>query len=201
MKRCPACGETFGDDVKFCDADGAALVAEPAAALREPPRVGGLRTLSLLAIGLALGLVVGAAAFVLYRAATREGSSDSVHTDPPKPTAAAATTPRPLRVEPELEPSPSPEPTPTPTPSPETAPTPQKPGAGVETLSDSPATIGGSGGRAPGRVVLHLTDGSRVEAEDAWRAPEGVWYRRGGLAQLLDRSRVISVERLAEPTP
>jgi hypothetical protein len=202
MKRCPSCGETFDDGVKFCDADGAPLVSVSAAAPLDPPRAGGLRTLSVLVVGLTLGLVVGAAAFALYRAAAPEGSSDTAPSAAPG-TTAASSAPRPPRVEPEATPtaSPTPEATPTPTPLPAQAAPPPKPGTGVETLSDSPATIGGPGGRAPQRVVLHLADGSRVEADDAWRAPEGVWYRRGGIAQLLDSSRVTSVERLAEPTP
>ena len=199
MKRCPSCGESFGNDVKFCDADGSPLVAEPASTKSQSE--GQPRTKLVLATGLVLGLAVGAAVIALYRPGTHEGGSDSTHTAPSAPPAAAST-PRPLRVEPEASPSasPSPEPTPTAVPSPTPSP-PRPPRGGVESLSDSPATIGGPGGRAPGRIVLHLTDGSRVEAEDAWRAPEGVWYRRGGIAQLLDRSRIASVERLAEPTP
>ncbi|HZI18791.1 MAG TPA: lytic transglycosylase domain-containing protein [Pyrinomonadaceae bacterium] len=42
---------------------------------------------------------------------------------------------------------------------------------------------------------LHLSDGSTMEVELAWEDAQGVWYRRGGLTQLVPRSRVKKIER------
>ena len=42
---------------------------------------------------------------------------------------------------------------------------------------------------------LHLADGSNVEVDEAWEDAQGVWYRRGGVSHLIDRSRVRRIER------
>ncbi|HEX8071705.1 MAG TPA: lytic transglycosylase domain-containing protein [Pyrinomonadaceae bacterium] len=49
---------------------------------------------------------------------------------------------------------------------------------------------------------LHLTDGTVVEADEAWADPQSVWYRRGGVTYSVERARVARIERdaAAEPT-
>jgi len=42
---------------------------------------------------------------------------------------------------------------------------------------------------------LRLKDGSVVEVDEAWEDAQGVWYRRGGVTHLVERSRVRSIER------
>ena len=42
---------------------------------------------------------------------------------------------------------------------------------------------------------LHLSDGTTLEVDEAWEDAQGVWFRRGNVRQLLDRSRVRSIER------
>jgi Zn-finger nucleic acid-binding protein len=42
---------------------------------------------------------------------------------------------------------------------------------------------------------LRLADGSTLEVEQAWEDAQGVWYRRGGLTQLVPRERVRKIER------
>ena len=37
---------------------------------------------------------------------------------------------------------------------------------------------------------LRLTDGSTMEVDEAWEDAQGVWYRRGGVTYLVERSRV-----------
>src|SRR5437763_8646987 len=37
---------------------------------------------------------------------------------------------------------------------------------------------------------LRLTDGSTMEVDEAWEDTQGVWYRRGGVTYLVERSRV-----------
>lgn len=42
---------------------------------------------------------------------------------------------------------------------------------------------------------LRLTDGTAVEFDDAWEDSRGVWYRKGGLVNLVTRDRVAAIER------
>jgi len=196
MKRCPSCGEAYDDAVKFCDEDGTPLVAESAPAEGRRARWGAL------GVGLAIGVAVCVAAFVLYRVATRDGAGADANSRPATAVRGATPTPpaRPAAVEPSPTPSPEASPSPSPSPAP-TLPPPKVEEDGLDTLSDSPATAGGPGAHAGTRVIFHLADGGTVEAEDAWRAPGGVWYRRGGVLEWLERSRIRSVERPAAPTP
>src|SRR5205814_6302001 len=41
---------------------------------------------------------------------------------------------------------------------------------------------------------LHLTDGTTIEADEAWDDPQGVWYRRGGITNFIERARVRKIE-------
>jgi Zn-finger nucleic acid-binding protein len=45
---------------------------------------------------------------------------------------------------------------------------------------------------------LRLMDGTAVEVDDAWEDSQGIWYRRGGVTHLIDRSRVKKIERASE---
>jgi soluble lytic murein transglycosylase-like protein len=44
---------------------------------------------------------------------------------------------------------------------------------------------------------LRLADGTSIEVDDAWEDAQGVWYRRGGVTHLVERSRVRRIERAA----
>ncbi|HVF22563.1 MAG TPA: lytic transglycosylase domain-containing protein [Pyrinomonadaceae bacterium] len=47
---------------------------------------------------------------------------------------------------------------------------------------------------------LKLADGTYLTVDDAWESPQGVWYRRAGLNNILPKERVKKIERLeAEP--
>ncbi len=45
-------------------------------------------------------------------------------------------------------------------------------------------------------VLIHLNDGRTVTVDEAWEDPQGVWYRRNGISQLIERSRVLRIERV-----
>ena len=45
-------------------------------------------------------------------------------------------------------------------------------------------------------VRLKLADGSYMTVDDAWESPQGVWYRRGGLNNVLPKERVKKIERI-----
>ena len=46
------------------------------------------------------------------------------------------------------------------------------------------------------QVRLKLADGSYLTVDDAWESPQGVWYRRGGLNNILPKERVKKIERI-----
>lgn len=45
------------------------------------------------------------------------------------------------------------------------------------------------------QVKLKLADGSYLLVDDAWETPQGVWYRQGGLNNVLSRDKVKKIER------
>lgn len=50
-------------------------------------------------------------------------------------------------------------------------------------------------GQINGRKGLSLVDGTYLEVDDLWEDAQGVWYRRGGITNLVERTRVRSIER------
>jgi LysM repeat protein len=46
-----------------------------------------------------------------------------------------------------------------------------------------------------GLKQLSLVDGTSVEVDDVWEDAQGVWFRRGGITNLVERARVRSIER------
>ncbi len=51
------------------------------------------------------------------------------------------------------------------------------------------------------QVRLKLADGSYLAVDDAWESPQGVWYRRGGLNNILPKDRVKKIERIEPQAP
>jgi Zn-finger nucleic acid-binding protein len=54
---------------------------------------------------------------------------------------------------------------------------------------------------ADGQVRLKLINGTLVSVDDAWESAQGVWYKQGGITQLLSRDRVKTIERASAVTP
>jgi Zn-finger nucleic acid-binding protein len=46
---------------------------------------------------------------------------------------------------------------------------------------------------------LRLKDGTTIEVDEAWEDAQGIWYKRGGVTHLVERSRVKAIERAAAP--
>ena len=64
--------------------------------------------------------------------------------------------------------------------------------------------VGVSSAFAQTEVRLKLADGSYMTVDDAWESPQGVWYRRGGMNNVLPKDRVKKIERIepqAAPAP
>jgi hypothetical protein len=98
-----------------------------------------------------------------------------------------------------------PSPSVTASPSPEASPSPSamaSPAAQAEStrvgLSSSSVSTGGNEKARRGPVTIRLTNGTSVEADEAWETGEGIWYRRSGVVTLLERDQVKAIEK---PTP
>jgi Zn-finger nucleic acid-binding protein len=51
------------------------------------------------------------------------------------------------------------------------------------------------------QVRIKLADGSYMNVDDAWESPQGIWYRRGALNNILPKDRVKKIERIEPPAP
>jgi hypothetical protein len=49
------------------------------------------------------------------------------------------------------------------------------------------------GNRQGAKPVILLTSGGKIEADEAWRTKDGVWYRRNGMVTLLKRGQVKAI--------
>jgi hypothetical protein len=222
MKRCLECGASFPDADQFCEHDGATLVADDAdsdPALSAPPvdlksesdslapvvgvdamQVPRYRSLppdwKILTIVAVAGATVVAVLFVVYLQKTREIPQQSANERSSDVAVQQQQAPRLSSL-----PSPSVDATPSPesSPSPSASPSPSVLGESARvTLSSSPVSTGGDANTSRGQVTIRLTNGTAIEADEAWETREGIWYRRRGVVSLLDRDQVKAIERTAE---
>lgn len=68
-------------------------------------------------------------------------------------------------------------------------------------MAVSPVSAGGSSGDSRAPVIVWLTNGASIKADEAWERREGVWYRQGGVVTFLKRSRVRAIQRPGAPNP
>jgi hypothetical protein len=196
MKRCPQCSFLYLDTDEVCDLDGTPLIqvndAEvegstapiPAALPPKSEKAGSQKGLILTAVG---GLLIGVVIVFGYLGLSRRRAPQ---VQPAQPVAQVAmpSPPQTLTLEtatPTPEPSPSPSERSSPSPAPRTT---------RSAVNNNPVPTTANE-KTTGPVVLRLSNGSRLEADEAWRTKEGVWYRRSGVVTLLNASRVKSIER------
>jgi hypothetical protein len=65
--------------------------------------------------------------------------------------------------------------------------------------SSTVVTAGASAETVRAPVIIRLTNGATIKADEAWEKREGVWYRQAGMVTFLKRSRVRSIERPTSP--
>jgi len=84
---------------------------------------------------------------------------------------------------------------PTPEPTPKTVPTPTRTTVTKSAVSIGPVSTTGvsNNTKSGGKPVILLTTGGKIEADEVWRAKEGVWYRREGVVTLLKKERVRAI--------
>jgi len=66
-------------------------------------------------------------------------------------------------------------------------------------LTPGSVSAGASSVNGRGPVIVRLTNGAAIRADEAWEKREGIWYRQGGVVTFLDRSQVRTIERLPSP--
>jgi hypothetical protein len=191
MKRCPACNSLFPDTDQFCEVDGTILIAEPPAmphALSRPASPNWILIGIIAVVGVALGVLVVVAVQLIKRDVENSGVNQSntntneLVTQQPIPQVRAVPSPS-------LVASPSPEASPSP--SPTASPAQETPRVAAST---GDVSTGGNERTKGRRIVIQLTNGNAIEADDVWETSEGVWYRRHGVVSLLQRDRVKAIE-------
>jgi hypothetical protein len=68
-------------------------------------------------------------------------------------------------------------------------------------LASSPVSAGALTANSRGRVIVRLTNGATISADEVWERRDGIWYRQAGMVTFLKRSRVKTIQRLAPPQP
>lgn len=188
MKQCPKCNAVFPDGDRFCEIDGTPLL---------PARNKNNKTLTVVAVvGVSLG-VLGVLAYLAFMGETAEPEPVSSSTVARQPFAPVErSTPRP----PTVEPSPSPSTEPSPSPSVAPSPSPQ-PSASIVQFSSNPIATSAGAPAVKGQMIISLTNGGKIEAEEVWQTGEGIWYRKGSVMSMLDPKNVKSIEKLNSPAP
>jgi len=217
MKRCPLCESSFPDTDQYCELDGALLVPDYSAVVEHDPHAGnasrvaertefqgyrqaqGSQDWKIFAVFAVAGVAIATLLFFVYQqmqGPSEPGSAESSNTS-------ATQQPLPLltarpaafaSVSPSAEPTTSPSPTPSPSPQTDAA---------RAVLSSSPVSTGPDETLKSGTVVIRLSNGTSVEAEEVWETGEGIWYRRRGVVTLLERNEVTAIVRTppASPSP
>jgi hypothetical protein len=183
------------------------VVLVPSASSVEPPAVIGTiaypvsietrlrQNWMMLALMIVAAVGIGLVLFV-YQPFTREAPNQNANeliasgalTQPPIPVLPVRPSPSPI-----VSPSPEPSPSPSPMPSPATP---------VESmpvgLSSGMVSTGGDEKTGRGPITIRMTNGMNVEADEVWQTEDGIWYRRRGVATLLERKDVKAIERTEE---
>lgn len=228
MKLCPQCEFIYEDDQSICDMDGKELVYDPgplafegtvrftSPELHEPAPLPVSLTAGLpasqptrwqsrrSAVAALAAIILAALLFVVYYARTHQprsvnanqASNQSSIQSSNQSTQLATATPEPT---PDLASAPPASLTPL-TPSPEQS---SSASPNVTTSSPSSLAISSASSAADSRapVIIWLTNGASIKADEAWERREGIWYRQAGMVTFLKRSRVRAIQRLGAPTP
>ena len=195
MKRCPQCSFLYLDTDEVCDLDGTPLIQVNDADVESstapiPATAGHLKKSGIrksLIVTAAGGLLLGLLIVFGYLAVSRKRAPQLPAAQPVGQVATPSPS-EPAKVE-----SPTPTPEPSPSPAERSSPSPS-PRVTRQGISNNPVSTTATE-KTAGPVIIRLANGGRIEADEAWRTKEGVWYRRSGVVTLLNASRVRSIER------
>lgn len=196
MKRCPECDFLYLDSDQVCDLDGAPLEnVEAGSTTSEIEMVPesirqSWKTFAMLVIP---GIVFGAILFVVYNWVAQRRTSVT------KDVTNLTTSEPPPQLEPSPQSVPSPEESPTPIGEPSKSPAAKASPAKVTSstparLSSKPISTESYKAEKHG-MIIRLSDGRTIAADEAWRTKDGIWYRRKGVVTLLKREQVKAIEK------
>ena len=209
MKRCPQCYGVYQNTEVYCEVDGRHLLDDPALVVERddlvPDAPRSRSNSSALAIGLIgalTGVILCCVAYLGY--SFLSGVPQQPRSE--RPTVAAQlheseSRRAPARV---AEALPSPSASPAEEEKAEASPEPQqqKAEAVPAKLNYGPVSTGDQSSHSVAdgsKTIIELQDGSRVEADAAWKDSQGVWYRQGSLVSFVEAPRVKSITARAEP--
>jgi cytoskeletal protein RodZ len=207
LKRCPECNSLFPDAEYFCELDGTPLVTvddapNPVIIDRRTVVPSPNSSLKLLPVGALIGLLLGVLLFLVYFAMSRPTAQENSNTSSSSSSAQQQQSLHPLQPAPRATANPSVEPSVEPSASPSETPSPENSPAEVESSSSSNPISTASGATASrGPVIIKLDSGVTIEADDAWKTAEGIWYRKHGVVSLLDPKNVKNIEKVSPATP
>ncbi|HKN83928.1 MAG TPA: hypothetical protein VJW17_10840 [Pyrinomonadaceae bacterium] len=188
MKRCPQCLFLYPESDVVCDFDQTPLEIIDDAEIDRATNRSKSRSKAL-PVAVLIGLIVGVIGFAMYYGLNQQTRKTAAEIQPalvtqpqslPSPAEAALASPSPT-----IKPSPSPSPTSQPS---------SNKTAHTRATSDPISTSGpGMGTRQGAKPVILLASGGKIEADEAWRTKDGVWYRRNGMVTLLKRGQVKAI--------
>lgn len=210
MKLCPQCDFIYEDDQGFCDMDGKELVHDPASpVVDQSARLQLITTRSrrkrVPVLLLAGGTVLAALLSLVYLDQRQQSLTSDVAAIPIQTLHATTSKPNP-----QTSPINSISNSVTDPPLAEQSPDVSSSSAGtVAALADAPLTKATSvrateasaraaadaSANQSGPVILRLTNGSTIKADDAGETKTGFWYRQGGMVTFLKRNQVRAIER------
>ena len=198
MKQCPECGELFDGQKAFCDMDGAELVqTESPKAISQNSSSGSMWVTGV--IGGLIGIVVCVLLYLLFLAPARDTAQHDRHDNQntesavPKTNQVAVGPNSRIPASETASPIESPSPEASPAASPVATATPPS-----TALNKGPIATGGASNGSSEHAIIKLKDGSSIEADAAWEDAQGIWYRRGNVVSLVDKSKV---ESITPPAP
>jgi cytoskeletal protein RodZ len=153
---------------------------------------------SLLPIGALLGLLLGCLLFLVYFAMSRQTTQENTNISSSSSSAQQQEAVHPPQPAPRATANPSVEPSVEPSASPSESPSPQNSPTEVE-LSSSSISTAPKGTSDP--VIIKLDSGVTIEADEAWKTAEGIWYRKHGVVSLLDPKNVIAIKKVSPAAP
>jgi len=207
MRRCPQCYGVYQNAEVYCEVDGQRLLDDPALVVDRddlvPDAPASSSKQGALVIGLIgglVGVILCCAGYLTYSLVTT-GSEQQQSERPPLAAHVRESESRPAPPRaPEALPSPSASPAEEETAQASPEPPPQKVEAVPAKLNYGPVSTGDQSSAADhGKTIIEMQDGSKVEADAAWKDNQGVWYRQGSLVSFVEGPRVKSITARAEP--
>jgi len=215
MKLCPQCDFIYEDNQGFCDMDGQALVHDQASGIVDqtaPPKLSTslparsrVRRLSVLFVG---AVVLAAGLSVIYLGQRQQSRMSYAAAIPIQPLQQPPAYPRPSPVD-SISNTATDASLPVESPDPSFSPAGTAAALTDASITKAPSThateaSAAADAMAPNQsapVILWLTNGASIKADDAGETRNGVWYRQGGMVTVLKRSQVRTIERRRSSAP